>query len=111
MVAVIEMNFHIDLDVKEYFYILTDKSTGKEKYCTLYNDFLGGIEIDFYNDKIWFANGYISMIMETATLKELFEKRLNESDITDADRKVIEDFDKQISENDNCIVMYGKLKI
>ena len=69
------------------------------------NDFVGGLKANTY-----FSNGYIFMMYEPMQLMEQIEKRLEESDCTDADKKVLKELSDSLDEDDNNIMFIGKLK-
>ena len=57
-----------------------------------------------------FSNGYIFMMYEPLQLMEQIEKRLEESDCTDADKKVLKELYDSLDENGNNIMFIGRLK-
>ena len=74
-------------------------------FIKLKNDFVGGL---YANTN--FSNGYIWMMYEPLQLMEQIEKRLEESDCTDADKKVLKELYDSLDEDDNNIMFIGKLK-
>ena len=86
-------------------HILTDPQTQQSHFIKLKNDFVGGLKV-----KTNFSNGYIFMMYEPLQLMEQIEKRLEESDCTDADKKVLKELYDSLDENDNNIMFIGKLK-
>ena len=56
------------------------------------------------------SDGYLTMIYEPGDLLDQLKARKQESDVTEEDLKEIDRMIARLSENDNCIVMYGKLK-
>ena len=86
-------------------HILTDLQTQQSHFIKLKNDFVGGL---YANTN--FSNGYIFMMYEPLQLMEQIEKRLEESDCTDADKKVLKELYDSLDENDNNIMFIGKLK-
>ena len=85
--------------------IVTDLKTQQSYFFKLKNDFVGGL---YANTN--FSNGYIWMMYEPLQLMERIEKRLEESDCTDADKKVLKELYDSLDEDDNNIMFIGKLK-
>ena len=86
-------------------HILTDLQTQQSHFIKLRNDFVGGLKVNTN-----FSNGYIFMMYEPLQLMEQIEKRLEESDCTDADKKVLKELYDSLDEDDNNIMFIGKLK-
>ena len=86
-------------------HILTDPQTQQSHFIKLKNDFVGGLKVNTN-----FSNGYIFMMYEPLQLMEQIEKRLEESDCTDADKKVLKELYDSLDEDDNNIMFIGKLK-
>jgi hypothetical protein len=91
--------------VKNKGNIVTDLKTKESHFFKLKNDFVGGLSIGNQT-----SNGYIWAMYEPLQLMERIEKRLEESDCTDADRKVLKELYDSLDENDNNIMFIGKLK-
>ena len=85
--------------------IVTDLKTQQSYFFKLKNDFVGGL---YANTN--FSNGYIWMMYEPLQLMERIEKRLEESDCTDADKKVLKELYDSLDEDDNNIMFIGRLK-
>ena len=85
--------------------IVTDLKTQQSYFFKLKNDFVGGLPISTQT-----SNGYIWAMYEPLQLMERIEKRLEESDCTDADKKVLKELYDSLDENDNNIMFIGKLK-
>lgn len=90
-------------------HIIVDTKTLKGAYAEIYNDLLGGIELDL---ELAFhtPNGYFHLIMDPGDLINKIEARLQDSDITDSDREILTDFLQSISPDDNSYVIYGHYK-
>ena len=91
--------------VKSKGSIVTDLKTQQSHFFKLKNDFVGGLSISTQT-----SNGYIWAMYEPLQLMERIEKRLEESDCTDADKKVLKELYDSLDENDNNIMFIGKLK-
>lgn len=91
--------------VRSKGHVLTDPKTQQSHFIKLKNDFVGGLKANTY-----FSNGYIFMMYEPMQLMEQIEKRLEESDCTDADKKVLKELYDSLDEDDNNIMFIGKLK-
>ena len=91
--------------VRSKGHILTDLKTQQSHFIKLKNDFVGGL---YANTN--FSNGYIWMMYEPLQLMEQIEKRLEESDCTDADKKVLKELYDSLDEDGNNIMFIGRLK-
>lgn len=85
--------------------IVTDLKTRQSHFFELKNDFVGGLPI--YNQS---SNGYIYAMYEPMQLMEKIEERLEQSDCTEADRKVLKELYNSLDEDDNNIMFIGRLK-
>ena len=85
--------------------IVTDMKTRQSHFFELKNDFVGGLPI--YNQS---SNGYIYAMYEPMQLMEKIEERLEQSDCTEADRKVLKELYNSLDEDDNNIMFIGRLK-
>ena len=74
------------------------------------NDYLGELEVNRLFAFLHISDGYLTMIYEPGDLLDQLKARKQESDVTEEDLKEIDRMIARLSENDNCIVMYGKLK-
>lgn len=109
-VVFIQINARVDLDVGGEEYILVDKKTGTTRYGRLINDYLGNLEVNFMDTRLWPRHGYLTMMFEPGALKELLEEKLEDGGMEEQEREKVGNWIKDLSENDNCILMYGKLK-
>ena len=85
--------------------IAYDLQTNESYYFELKNDFVGGMKVSPN-----FIDGYFFMMYEPQQLMERIEKRLKESDCTDADKKILKELYDSLDEDDNNIMFIGKLK-
>ena len=85
--------------------IVTDLKTQQSYFFKLKNDFVGGLPISTQT-----SNGYIWAMYEPLQLMERIEKRLEESDCTDADKKVLKELYDSLDEDGNNIMFIGRLK-
>lgn len=106
----IQAGVHVHTDVVDEHFILVDKKTEEAKYCYLTNDALGGLRVDVQSSLLWFSDGYVTMMFEPGDLLNRLSERKQHSGVTDKELKTIEKLENKLSENDNCIVLYGKLK-
>lgn len=97
-----------DWDTRER-HIIVDTKTLKGAYTEIYNDFLGGIELDL-EQAFHTPNGYFHLIMDPGELLDRIETRLQEPDVTDSEREMLTDLFKDISPDDNSYVIYGHYK-
>lgn len=85
--------------------IVTDMKTQQSHFFELKNDFMGGLPI--YNQS---SNGYMWAMYEPLQLMEQIEARLEQSDCTEADKKVLKELYDSLDEDDNNIMFIGRLK-
>ena len=85
--------------------IVTDLKTRQSHFFELKNDFMGGLPINNQS-----SNGYIYAMYEPMQLMEKIEERLEQSDCTEADRKVLKELYNSLDEDDNNIMFIGRLK-
>lgn len=85
--------------------IVTDMKTRQSHFFELKNDFMGGLPINNQS-----SNGYIYAMYEPMQLMEKIEERLEQSDCTEADRKVLKELYNSLDEDDNNIMFIGRLK-
>lgn len=106
----IEMNMKPDNDIGKTKLIIVDKKTLKSNYIQVVNDFLGGIKIDPHYLFFCIRNGYFASIQEPAELKEQLKDALDNNNMKDDVRKRVVKLYQSLNENDNNIVMIGKVK-
>lgn len=85
--------------------ILVNNKTLDANYFNLKNDFFGNI-----NASPVFSNGYFINIVAAITLKKQIEKALLINDLNDKERQKLIDFNKNLNQDDNDIIFYGRLK-
>lgn len=85
--------------------IVTDMKTRQSHFFELKNDFMGGLPINNQS-----SNGYLWAMYEPMQLMEIIEERLEQSDCTEADRKVLKELYNSLNEDDNNIMFIGRLK-
>lgn len=85
--------------------IAYDLQTKESYYFELKNDFVGGMKASPN-----FVDGYFFMMYEPLQLMDRIEKRLEESNCTDADKKVLKELYDSLDEDGNNIMFIGKLK-
>lgn len=87
---------------------IVDKKTLKGGFYRLYNDFLGGLQIEGWPS---FYNGYYIWNVDPGELADLLTKHLDKNSmLTEKDRKELTDLLNSIDENDNNYLFYGKLR-
>jgi hypothetical protein len=85
--------------------VMVNKKTLNTHYASLVNDFFGSIETQMF-----FFNDYYVESVPAITLKGRIDKALQNSNLTQGMRKKLTDLNNSITEDDNDIVFYGKLK-
>lgn len=86
---------------------IVDKRTLKGGFYRLYNDFLGGIPMEWAS----FYNGYYFWNVDPGELKELLTQHLeHRKDLSNSEHKKLIDLRDSIDENDNNYLFYGKLR-
>ncbi|MCD7938526.1 MAG: 6-bladed beta-propeller [Tannerellaceae bacterium] len=90
--------------------LLVDKKTLKGTFYRIVNDYLGNIPLEY--SMFYFKNGYFTLNMEPAHLKQQLEDFLESNfKIKDEDREYLTKLCNSISEeDDNNYMMIGKLK-
>ena len=91
--------------IYEYAQVL--KSNGKITKVNLLNDFLGGIP--FLPD--CFNNGYYLQVIKTYLLREQLKKVLDEKKLDTQLSNYLQELYDSISDEDNDVVLCGKLKV
>jgi hypothetical protein len=86
--------------------ILVDKYTGEARYARIDNDFLGGIEVA----SLSCSDGYVSVICEAFKLRQDLEEALKKTDLSEDVRNRMTELFNSIDDDDNPVVMIGKLK-
>lgn len=86
---------------------IIDKQTLHGSYFRLYNDFLGTKKM-----QVWpsFNNGYYTVNMEPAQLKETLEKELARKDLSRDVRTRTQALVKSLDEEGNNVVLFAKMK-
>ncbi|WP_294534921.1 6-bladed beta-propeller [uncultured Bacteroides sp.] len=88
--------------------IIVDKHTLKGAFYEIKNDYLGGIALE---DQWWTWTEYgYAACMDPGDLIALIEERLKSPEISDADRKFLNNWKVKISPDDNSYVILGKWK-
>jgi hypothetical protein len=85
--------------------VLVNKKTLDAKYFNLQNDFFGNTKASAE-----FSNGYFINNVAAITLKKQIEYVLKRSKLTDKDRKKLNDFNNNLTQEDNNIIFCGRLK-
>lgn len=85
--------------------ILVNQKTLDAKYFRLKNDYFGNIAASPV-----FSNGYFINSVAAITLKKQIAAELKRKDISAGDKQKLIEFDKNLKEDDNNIIFYGKLK-
>ncbi|MFO7575920.1 MAG: 6-bladed beta-propeller [Bacteroidales bacterium] len=85
--------------------LMVNKNTLKAFYTSMVNDFYGGIE-----SAMFFSNDYYLETVPAFTLKGRIKKVLEDKNLPPETRKRLTDMDNSLTEDDNDIVFYGKLK-
>jgi len=104
----VEKKLSENLSVTEYpSKYIVDKRTLKGGFYRLYNDFLGGIPMEWAS----FYNGYYFWNADPGELKDLLTQHLDDSNmITEKERSKLTDLLESINVNENNYLFYGKLR-
>lgn len=86
--------------------LMVNKKTLNAFYTSMVNDFYGGIE-----SALFFSNDYYLETVNAFTLKGRIKKVLEDKNLPPETRKRLTDLDNSLTEDDNDIVFYGKLKM
>ena len=86
--------------------VMVNKKTLHANYATLVNDFYGDME-----SLMFFINDYYVESVPAITLLGRINKALENNSLPQAMRQKLTNLNKSITEDDNDIVFYGKLKI
>jgi hypothetical protein len=86
--------------------LMVNKITMNAFYTSVVNDFFGGIE-----SAMFFSNDYYLETVPAFTLKGRIKKVLEDKNLPQDMRKKLTDLDNSLTEDDNDIVFYGKLKM
>lgn len=86
---------------------MVDKKSLRGSYYRLYNDFLGTTGMTVWPS---FSNGYYVANMEPMQLQETLEKELKKKNLSAAAKARAQKLIKTLNENDNNVVIFGKLK-
>ncbi len=110
----VDVPFHIYTEIPDYYLtylwrkgvIIVDKKKQTANYLKVVNDFWGHVDAPKFN----FNKGWFYQIFEPSYLKEVIEKRLEQSDCSLEDRKQLKNMLASLDENDNNIMFIAKLK-
>ena len=86
--------------------IIVNKKTKKANYYKAKNDFLGGLDIKYFQSD----NDYIIIRHDSFQLLDDLKKNMNNSNLTQEIRKNMSDLIDNINEDDNPVLVIGKLK-
>ena len=112
-----ENTFKQYIETKDYFITLahgknatvaTNKNAKTSSFIKLVNDFYGNMEMPI--SILNFRNGYYVLNLEPGQLIDMIQKRLEKSDCTQEDKKVLQELLATLDENANNVLFYGKLK-
>jgi hypothetical protein len=92
----------------DYKVIRVEKKTHKASYIKLFSRDYGKLPLDLYYAQ--FRYGYFFLWMEPSELKEQLLSVLKSSKIDMAIRSKIKQLCDNLSENGNCVLLFGKLK-
>lgn len=89
--------------------ILVDKKTLKGGFADIYNDYLGGIELNFYSGIMYDPKNF-TCLLDPGDLIKKIEKRLKDENISEYDKKYLEELLENISPDDNDYIIIGNFK-
>lgn len=102
-----ELPFHYTVMIKDKGDVIIDKRTGKASYFQLKNDIIGNSNLPCC---YFFKDGYFCQILEPSELKELISRALATGNYNKNKEKYWLNIASSIGENDNSIILLGKLK-
>jgi len=85
--------------------IIVNQKSLDANYFRLKNDFFGNIEMSPV-----FSNGYFIGNIAAITLKKQIEAALRGKDLNEKERQKLIEFNKNLKQDDNNVIFYGKLK-
>ena len=109
-VKTIKMKVNPDNDIQSTRLVLVDKKTQEAQYVRIVNEYLGGWELDPHFLSLRIRDGYFTHAMEPVELKELLEESLENKELTTDVRNRITELNNKLNNNDNNVIMIGKLK-
>ncbi|WP_291529819.1 6-bladed beta-propeller [Bacteroides sp. UBA939] len=108
-----ERPFHVYNEIPNYYLVsfgkglvAVNKKTHTSNYVRLVNDFFGHTSASMFN----FHKGWFFHMFEPGNLITRIERRLAEGNCSAEDRKQLEEILGSIDEDDNNILLMGKLK-
>lgn len=90
--------------------VIVDANTLKGSYCKIYNDFLGGIELENIIENMMHSVDDFNALIEPGDLIDKIEARLSSEDISEDDKELLTKLREGIGLNDNTYILYGKYK-
>lgn len=102
-----ELPFHYTVMIKDNGDVIIDKRTRKASYFQLKNDIIGNSELP---SCYLFKDGYFCKILEPFELKETITRALDTGNYNDNKKEYWANIASSISDNDNSIILLGKLK-
>lgn len=86
--------------------IIVDKKTKKANYYKTKNDFLGGLDVGYFQSD----NDYVVVRYDSSQLLEDLQKNINNPDLTKEVHDRMSNLIDSISEDDNPVLIIGRLK-
>ncbi len=103
-------NRHADSDIGATKAIMVDKKTKQAHFVHIVNDFLGDLDIDPYYLSYQVRNGYFTSYIEPVELKEMLAAALKKVNLKPEIRKRVKQLNASLNNNDNNVLLIGKLK-
>lgn len=97
-------------------YGMLDPTTMRGAECEVYNDLLGGIDLRVFDwqgsvgDEMLDNNYGFAWMYDPGDLLDKVETRLQETDISENDRKILEELRERIDPDGNNIILLGRQK-
>lgn len=94
------------LTTKNPKYVIVDKDKKEANFFKIENDLLGGLGVTVYD----FQDGLFVQNFPAIKLKEALEKATENSNLTEAAKARINELLSNLNEDDNNVILWGKLK-
>lgn len=89
--------------------VIVDTKTLRGGYCKIYNDLLGGMELDVQLYLMRSMESF-NMLMDPGDLLERIDARLAMDDVPASDIEILTHLRESISEDDNSYILHGNYK-
>lgn len=90
--------------------VIINANTLKGSYCKIYNDFLGGIELENIIENMMHSVDDFNALIEPGDLIDKIEARLSSEDISEDDKELLTKLREEIGLNDYTYILHGTIK-